>query len=200
MFRRENFVALNESIEEYTSLGSGRVKAGLKIGLFYLIKASVKIVKANFLIKNQDKDARNIDDFMCVLELLKDTVFSDAVYQNNKDKLIQLRKPAALPLEADVRKLRTYTLLQIQKIVENVFEFFTLHRYITLRNLICARLTLFNARRGGEPPRLFLSELRDAIDSTWITPEQLDSLDDMDKKLAKNTKITYQSGKGNYVC
>ena len=200
MFRRENFVALNESIEEYTSLGSGRVKAGLKIGLFYLIKASVKIVKANFLIKNEDKDARNIDDFMCVLELLKDTVFSDAVYQNNKDKLIRLRKPAALPLEADVRKLGTYTLLQIQKIVENVFEFFNLHRYITLRNLICARLTLFNARRGGEPPRLFLSELRDANDSTWITPEQLDSLDDMDKKLAKNTKITYQSGKGNYVC
>ena len=197
MFRREKFVALNESIEEFTSLGSGRVKTELKIRLFYLIKASVKIVKANFLIKNQDKDARNIDNFMCVLELLKETVFSDAVYQNNKDKSIRLRKPVAFTLEADVRKFRTYTLLQIQKIVENVFEFFTLHRYITLRNLICARLTLFNGRQGGEPPRLFLSELKDANDSNWITPEQLDSLDDMEKKLAKNTKIIYQSGKGN---
>ena len=125
---------------------------------------------------------------MCVLQLFKETVFSDAVYQNNKDKLIRLRKPAALPLEADVRKFRTYPLLQIQKIVENVFEFFTLHRYITFRNLICARLTLFNARRGGEPPHLFLSELKDANDSTWITPEQLDSLDDMEKKLAKNNQ------------
>ena len=89
--------------------------------------------------------------------------------------------------------------MQIQKIVENVFEFFNLHRYITLRNLIRERLTLFKARRGGEPPRLFLLELRDKNDSTWTTLEQLESLDDIDKKPAKNTKITYHSGKGNYV-
>ena len=53
------------------------------------------------------------------------------------------------------------------------------------------RLTLFSARQDGDPPRLFLSELKDANDSIWIISEQLESLDDMDKKHTKNIKITY---------
>ena len=80
----------------------------------------------------------------------------------------------------------------------DVFNFITLTGYISLRNLICVRLTLFNARRGGEPPRLFLSELEEANESAWISSAQLEALDDIDRKLVENTKITYQSGKGNY--
>ena len=197
MFRRENVSMLMEAIEEYTSLGTGgRIKAGLKLGLYYLIKASVKIVKAIFLIKDNERDARSMDDFLCIFELLKDTIFSDALYQVNKDRQIRLRKPASLPLEADVRKFRAYTLTKIKKL--DVFNFMTLTDYISLRNLICARLTLFNARRGGEPPRLFLSELEEANESAWISSAQLEALDDIDRKLVENTKITYQSGKGNY--
>ena len=104
---------------------------------------------------------------LCLLELFKDKTFSDALHQNKKDKQIRLHQPATLPLEADVRKFLTYTVLQIQKIVENVFEFSTTDTYITLRNLICARLTLFNARPGGESPQLFLSELKD-VKSTYM--------------------------------
>ena len=46
-----------------------------------------------------------MDDFICVLELFKDQVFGDATYQLNKDRQIRLRKPAALPLQEDVRKV-----------------------------------------------------------------------------------------------
>ena len=59
-------------------------------------------------------------------------------------------------------------------------------------------MILFNAKRGGEPPRLFLLELDEANESAWISSEQLEALDDIDRKLVENTKITYQSGKGNY--
>ena len=76
-----------EAIEEYTSLGSGgRIKARLKLGLYYLIKASVKIVKAIFLIKDNEHDAKSMDNFLYIFELLKDTNFSDPLYQVNKDR------------------------------------------------------------------------------------------------------------------
>lgn len=184
-----------ETIEKYTSLGTGgRIKAGLKLGLYYLIKASVKIVKATFLIKDNEHDARSMDYFLCTFELLKDTIFSYALYQVNKDRHIRSWKPASLPLEAD--EFWVYTLTKIKKL--DVFNFITLTCYISLRNLICARLTLFNARHGGEPPRLFLLELEEANESVWISSAQLQALDDIDRKLVENTKITYQSGKGNY--
>ena len=139
-----------------------------------------------------------MDDFICVLELFKDQVFGDATYQLNKDRQIRLRKPAALPLQEDVRKVWIYILNKLKYIAERSFEFIDIQVF-NLRNLVCARLTLFNARRGGEPPRLFLAEWEDADSSAWILQHPLSALEDeIDRKLAKNTKITYQSGKGNY--
>ena len=165
--RRENISMFMETIEKYTSLGTGgRIKAGLKLGLYYLIKASVKIVKATFLIKDNEHDARILDNFLCIFELLKDTIFIDALYQANKDRQIRLQKPASLPLKADVQKFLGIYPYKDKKI--DVFNLITLTGYISLRNLICVRLTLFNARRGGEPPRLFLSELEEANESAWI--------------------------------
>ena len=86
-----------------------------------------------------------------------------------------------MPLEAD--EFWVYTLTKIKKL--DVFNFITLTCYISLRNLICARLTLFNARHGGEPPRLFLLELEEANESVWISSAQLQALDDIDRKLLK---------------
>ena len=65
----------------------------------------MKIVKVTFLIKDYEHDARSIDDFLCVFYLLKGTIFGDAQYQVNKDTQTRLRKPASLPLEADVQNL-----------------------------------------------------------------------------------------------
>ena len=186
MFRRQNFSRFVQAVEVYTQV-------------YYLIKTSVNIAKANFLVHNEENHARHMDDFICVLELFKDRVFGDATYQLNKDRQIRLRKPAALPLQEDVQKVRIYILNKMKYIVERSFEFIDIQVFINLRNLVCARLTLFNARRGGEPPRLFLAEWEDADSSAWISQHHLSALEDeIDRKLAKNTKITYQSGKGNY--
>ena len=156
----------------------------------------MKIVKATFLIKDYEHNARSIDDFLCVFYLLKDTIFGDAQYQVNKDTQTRLWKPASLPLEADVQNLWAYILAKLQKL--DIFNFIELTDYISLRNLICTRLIFFNVKRRGEPPRLFLLELDEANESAWISSEQLEALDDIDRKLVENTKITYQSGKGNY--
>lgn len=37
-----------------------------------------------------------------------------------------------------------------------------------LRDALVCRLTLFNARRGGEPSRMVKSELKDALEGKWI--------------------------------
>ncbi len=62
-----------------------------------------------------------------------------------------------------------------------------------MRNIILARLTMFNARRGGEPCRLTLSEWKDACTGAWIDLKLIQN-DDIDKYLIDN--LTYQSGKG----
>ena len=67
-------------------------KPGFKIGLFYLIKVSIKLVKGSFLIKDNENDARRIDNFLWVFELLKDTIFSDVLEQVNTDRKINIEK------------------------------------------------------------------------------------------------------------
>ena len=51
MFRRQNFSRFAQAVEVYTTVkknGIGKMKAGLKQQLYYLIKTSVNITKANF--------------------------------------------------------------------------------------------------------------------------------------------------------
>ena len=69
-----------EGVEKYTSHRSERrVKPGFKIGLFYLIKVSIKLVKETSFFKHSGNDARNFDNFLCLFELLKDTICSDVL-------------------------------------------------------------------------------------------------------------------------
>ena len=93
IFRIENISTLTEAVEKYTSHRSERrVKPGFKIGLFYLIKVSIKLVKPSFLIKDNENDARSIDNFLWVFQLLKDTIFSDVLEQVNTDRKIKIQK------------------------------------------------------------------------------------------------------------
>ena len=93
IFRRENISTLSEAVEKYTSHRSERrVKPGFKIGLFYLTKVPTKLVKASFLIKDNENDAKSIDNFLWDFELLKDIIFSDVLEQVNPDRKIKIQK------------------------------------------------------------------------------------------------------------
>ncbi|PIK44206.1 hypothetical protein BSL78_18948 [Apostichopus japonicus] len=103
-----------------------------------------------------------------------------------------------MPLEADVKTVRDYTVSRLQEIVNDPFSLFDSHLYVELRDLLVCRLTLFNATRGGEPCRLSLCEWKDAEGSVWIDPGEVEKVDNaLDKSLAKDIKIAYQTGKGN---
>ena len=70
--------------------------------------------------------------------------------------------------------------------------------FVKLRNLILTRVTLFNARRSGEPARLTLREWNDASRDAWIDPQLTEQIEDTQELLLlKDMKLAYQAGKGS---
>ena len=52
------------------------------------------------------------------------------------------------------------------------------HDFVKMRNLIVSRLTMFNARRGGEPARLTLQEWEEAANNSWVDPQPVQTVKD----------------------
>ncbi len=68
--------------------------------------------------------------------------------------------------------------------------------FTRLRDLVCGRLTLFNARRGGEPARMSIENWEAAERGVWLDNERAAKMPPEDQKLFGEMKIAYQSGKG----
>ncbi|PIK49503.1 hypothetical protein BSL78_13608 [Apostichopus japonicus] len=201
MFLRSNFNHLESAIAVYSTKGdrdsTDDLKHGLKAALYYLIKKAGKILKGTYLINDQDARADAVDKFMHVFEMNHNFIFGDASYAMQKNRNEKLRRPETLPLEEDVAAVRQYAIERMASIVEAPFLVFDSHAYIELRDLLVCRLTLFNARRGGEPCRLRLKEWSDADNNVWINQKDVEKLDKLDKAVANNLKVAYQTGKGN---
>jgi len=61
-----------------------------------------------------------------------------------------------------------------------------------------SHLTLFNARRGGEPSHLLLKEWEAADKDVWLPQQTIEQIDyPAERLLAGSLKIAYQSGKGS---
>jgi len=69
--------------------------------------------------------------------------------------------------------------------------------YSELGNLVLSRVTLFNARRRGEPARLTLSEWQVAASDQWLNSASVSSGTEVEQQLFRELKITYQADKGN---
>ena len=69
------------------------------------------------------------------------------------------------------------------------FSLFDQHYFVELRNIVCVRLTIFNARRGA---RFLIEEWRDAENDTCIDKQRSEVLDPIEKSLLKTLNISYQ--------
>ncbi|GFR76745.1 histone-lysine N-methyltransferase SETD8-A [Elysia marginata] len=69
------------------------------------------------------------------------------------------------------------------------------HDFVRLRNLTVCRLTMFNARRGGEPARLTIKEWDDAFAGAWVDPLGFSIQDPLEQALVSKYKLAYQAGK-----
>ena len=56
-------------------------------------------------------------------------------------------------MEQDLRDIHRHVIDRIQNLVSE-YQFWTSHSFVELCNIVCTRLTLLNARRGGETSRL----------------------------------------------
>jgi len=195
MLRRQNFDELIQAIQTYTVNASKDVKAGLKAALYYLLKKFATIAKASHLMRNRDDEAGKINKFLDVLALNKKLVFGDATYILNRNRNENLCRPQALPSEADVNKLKTYIVDRMATLTGQSYVLWDKQSYAELRDVTVCRLTLFNARRGGEPARMLASEWHDAEKDAWL--QQPSDADKEDLSRFHGMKVAYQSGKGN---
>ncbi len=105
------------------------------------------------------ESTRAADELAHIKKVLKNhenIIFAGAKYLMNKSRQERLRLPTRIPVEQDIQKLRNFTVGAIGELSE--CDGFDRLSFVHLRNLICSRLTLFNARRGGEPSRMSVDQ------------------------------------------
>lgn len=153
------------------------------------MKKLVAVLKGHYIQTQRMTTYRELDVFKCLLDHSWAFIFRPAEIEC-ESRMNQLRKPQEMPLEQDVKTFRDYVVQRTKSIVEDPYKLWDMHAFIELRNLIVARLTLFNARRGGEPARLFLSEWEDALKGVWIDPDLIEKVDDqIEKALVDQYKL-----------
>ena len=147
MFDRENYDQLASAIEQYTKTDTeDSIKAGLKQNLYYLIKRAATVMQYSFYAQRKDQEAEEMSKFICTFKSWEMYLFGDATYHLNKQRLVNLRKPAKLPVEEDLAKLRDHLINRMSELCNN-YNFDDSHSYIELRDVVCTRLTLLNGRR-----------------------------------------------------
>jgi hypothetical protein len=205
LFHRRNFEILEDALMAYTSRQSSNTdsdkpeatdKFGLMLSLYYLLVKVAKILRVYYLIREDRNKATDMVEFLEVLGYNKNNLIGNALYNNNKIRQTKLRRPDNLPDRKDLAKLRSYTVSQIDAILADTDLQWTKAEFIEVRDMCCSRLTLFNARRGGEPARLTLAEYTDACNKVWLDPSRIEAMPDAEKELFNDNLIMYQAGKG----
>lgn len=191
ILNKKYFKFLELAIEDLSKNADGSLKSGAKLAFGYTIKNAIKVMSGVHLLENKDSSYDELLKFQAVLKLRWPTIFADAEYQQARNRQERLRKPHELPIEEDVIKLRTYTLDRFAEIT-NEYHLLDSSSFKECRDLLVARLTLFNARRGGEPCRLLMNDWNDAKNNVWLAPEHRNALE----RKEHDFKIIYEGGKG----
>ena len=196
MFLRENFDYLCDSVDIITIREDKSTKSGLRQNLCYTLLSTVEKLRDLFFQEKRDELSEELNKMLRCLKSNVDIIVSSARYLLEKTRLLKTRKPCKLPLEEDIKLLHTYILKRL-KLLTDDYAFPSSHTFVELRNLALTRLTLLNARRGGEAGRLQTDEWLEAEQGGWIDKQRLANLSPADKMLVKAMKIAYQTGKGN---
>lgn len=196
VFDRKNFKHLEAAIQGMTADDNG-LKHGLKQKVLYLLRSAANVLKGTLRSQMKDQEAEEINYFLEVLSLNQNSLFGDAAFSVMKNRHEVLRMPEQLPDEDDVTKLRMHILKQIAQLSKKFkFCFGTpLNDYVALRDALCARITLFNGRRGNETPTMKICHFQDALSRRWVQREANQS--EEDAAFLKKFLITYIAGKGN---
>lgn len=197
MCLRDYAIEFEHAVEQVGNI-YGVLRHGTKNNLYFLILNSLEILSGHYSDKKEDDKVRELELFSKSFELKKDVMFGDAFYKINLNRQQKLRMPEQRAEEEEVEKLRLKTIETIKEISDE-YTFCGPQEFVKLRDSLCSRLTLFNARRGGEPARLKISNFKDALAKRWVHHEDLDNLMDNERDLFKDMLIMYEPGKGNHL-
>ena len=197
MFNRKNFEFLSQAVREITVREEDEIKYGLKHNLYYTLVSSAEILRGISLETETNMEkSKEYEYFLTVLKMNQNLLFGDCKYQINKARQERLRLPSRTPEEKDITCLRAY-MLEIIAELSSVYKQIDKHTFVDLRNAVCSRLTLFNARRGNEPCRMKVSQWINR--NQWFTADASDKLSEIDRQLFASLDVMYMTGKGNHL-
>ncbi|XP_022102343.1 uncharacterized protein LOC110985553 [Acanthaster planci] len=192
---RQRFTELEEALQVMAEKEGGGIKAGLKLGLGFLLKKSARVMRALYIVNNELQKSKEVDRFLKAIDLSWEYVFGLTQYEVENKRQAVLRKPQSMPLEENIASSKAFTISAMENMIEDPYLKWDSHEFKKMRALIVSRLTLFNARRGGEPSRLTLQEWEDAKRQSWVDLQLLQTVDDpLEKSLLKSFRLTYQRG------
>lgn len=193
MFNIDYYEELKQAIGNMTrDKESNKIKNGLKLTLKYLVKDVCDAMHVYYLKRKENQKAADLGNYMVVLSKSWSSFFKNAEESIITKRLTELRAPVKLPSKSDIVKLRDHTKKTIQDLTGDGYCLLENADFCQLRDALVSRLTLFNARRGGEPSRMVISELEDALSDKWVDKSRIDFVkDDIEKKLLCDTKIAY---------
>lgn len=197
LFDRRNFPILEVVVQAITTKEDGvEIKHGLKQKVLYLLRSAANILKGSFRAQMKDKEADEVDYFLEVLSLNQNSLFGDAAFAVMKSRHEHLRMPEQIPEEDNVALLRNFMLQQIKEMTTKMrFSIPELNDFVMLRDSLCARVTLFNGRRGNETSLMEMKHMEDALSKRWV--KQATNLNAEDAQIVSQFLITYMPGKGN---
>lgn len=140
MFLRQNFDILRSVIKEYGEYEDGTIKSGAKVNIQYTIKNAVRPFIGYSHVSGNSSNVEIFERFLSAFKLYENSLFEDARYAIELSKKKRLKIPQELPLEKDMEMFRDYTVEEIMKVNDD-------SNYVTIRDAVCAILTLSNARR-----------------------------------------------------
>ena len=169
MFHKNNLKHLRFAVE-VLSTNESAMKNGLKIQIQNTIKNSGKILEAHYLMLGNEEKAETVCEFMKVFGLVQEEMFNGALYQLKQKRNKMTRTPANLPENDFLDQLKNY-MKKVTKSENFIYEQPS-DVYVTVRDAACARLVIYNGRRGGEPARLFTYQWTQALTGHWIRSEK----------------------------
>lgn len=141
-----------------------------------------------FSVIQNTKDIEQVDSFLNVPTSFWYNIFGDAESSVVFAIQIKLRKLSRLPKQIDMKKLRNL----LRSTIQELTYFIASSDFINLRNRLVSRLTLFNARRGGESCCLLINQWTEAENGDWIGENNEDQ-DPAKQALLGKYKIAYQT-------
>lgn len=142
--KRKHFNDLIQTIVEMTSdETSDETKAGLRLALGYVFKRLITILVGFYIQHDRMDESNEVDLFRKVFEMNWAYTFQSAQVTTELHHNT-LRKPTDLPLGSDVKKQREFMINEMNGFLEP-YKVLDGHDFVKLRNIIVAKLTLFNA-------------------------------------------------------